>query len=232
MGLIALFLGLVSLLGCGPSGSEHTEDYLIRVGERKVTAREFLKAFELAQAAYPGSVAQNPEEIKEARKQLLEEMGTELVMAERAGELGLAVSDAELDAAVAAVKSDYPPGVFEQTLVESAVSFEAWKHRLRARLLMEKLMDAELRGKIVISADEVATYYDQHFRGKAAGADTDEKFKELKETIVAELQRQKIEDAFGPWIARLKEKYPVEVNRQAWARLQGPEPDAAPGGTK
>jgi hypothetical protein len=232
VGLIALFLGLASLLGCGPSGSEHTEDYLIRVGERKVTSREFLKAFELAQAAYPGSVSQNPEEIKEARKQLLDEMGTELVMAERAGELGLVVSDAELDAAVAAVKSDYPPGVFEQTLVESAVSFDAWKHRLRSRLLMEKLMDAELRGKIVISAEEVADYYDQHFRGKAMGADTDEKFQKLKETIVAELQRQKIEDAFGPWIARLKEKYPVEINRQAWARLQGPEPGAAPGSSR
>jgi hypothetical protein len=227
--LIALFLGLVSLLGCGPSGSEHAEDYLIRVGERKVTVREFLKAFELAQMAYPGSGAQNSDGMKEARKQLLNEMATELVVFKRAEELGLFVSDAEFEAAVAAVRSDYPPGVFEQTLIESAVSFDAWKHRLRSRLLMEKLVDAELRGQIAISAEEVADYYDQHYRGKAAGADTDEKFQRLKETIVADLQRQKIEDAFGAWMARLKEKYPVEVNREAWGRLEGPESGAAPG---
>jgi hypothetical protein len=224
VGWIALFMGLVSLWACGPSGSEHAEDYLIRVGERKVTVREFLQAFELAQTAYPGSDAQKPAGMKEARTQLLNEMATELVMFKRAGELGLSVSDAELEAAVAAVRSDYPPGVFE-----SAVSFDAWKHRLRSRLLMEKLVDAELRGQIAISAEDVAGYYDQHYRGKAAGADSDEKFQRLKETIVADLQRQKIEDAYGAWIARLKEKYPVDVNREAWGRLEGPEPGAAPG---
>jgi len=228
-GWIALFLGLVSLWGCGPPASEHAEDYLIRVGERKVTVREFLKAFELTQMAYPGSVAQSPATQKEARQQLLDEMATELVISKRAAEVGLFVTDAEFEAAVAAVRSDYPPGVFEQTLIESAVSFDAWKHRLRSRLLMEKLVDAELRGQIAISAEDVADYYDQHYRGKAAGADTDEKFQKLKETIVADLQRQKIEDAFGAWIARLKEKYPVEINQEAWGRLEGPEPGTAPG---
>jgi hypothetical protein len=51
----------------------------------------------------------------------------------------------------------------------------------------------------------------------------------LKETIVADLQRQKIEDAYGAWISRLKEKYPLDVNREAWGRLEGSEPGAAPG---
>jgi hypothetical protein len=51
----------------------------------------------------------------------------------------------------------------------------------------------------------------------------------LKETIVADLQRQKIEDAFSAWIARLKEKFLVDVNREAWGRLEGAEPSAAPG---
>jgi hypothetical protein len=229
VGRIALFLGLLSLLGCGPSGSEPVEDYLIRVGERKVTVREFLKAFELAQAAYPGSVSQNPSGLNEARTQLLNEMATELVMAKRAGDLGLFVSDAEFEAAVAAVRSDYPPGVFEQTLIESSVSFDTWKQRLRSRLLMEKLVDAELRGRIAISPEDVAGYYDQHYRGKAAGADSDDTFQRLKESIVADLQRQKIEDAYGAWIDRLKEKYPVDINREAWGRLEGPEPGAAPG---
>ena len=69
---------------------------------------------------------------------------------------------------------------------------------------MDKLVDAELRGQIAISPEDVAGYYDQHYRGKAAGADSDEKFQRLKETIVADLQRQKIEDAYSAWVARLK----------------------------
>ena len=51
----------------------------------------------------------------------------------------------------------------------------------------------------------------------------------MKETIVADLQRQKIEDAYDAWIARLKEKFPVDVNREAWGRLEGLEPGAAAG---
>jgi SurA-like N-terminal domain len=228
-GWVALILGLVSLWGCGPPGSEPAKDYLIRIGERKVTVREFLQAFELTRTAYPGGVAQSPAELKAARTQLLNEMATELVMFKRAGELGIFVSDAEFEAAVAAVRSDYPPGVFEQTLIESAVSFDAWKHRLRSRLLMEKLVDAELRGQIAITPEDVAGYYDQHYRNQAAGADSQERLQRLKETIVAELQRQKIEDAYGAWITRLKEKYPVDINQEAWGRLEGLEPGVAPG---
>ncbi len=229
MGWGALFWGVVSLWGCGPPDSRPAEEYLIRAGERKVTVQEFLQAFELAQAPYPGSVGQDPAGMKAARRQLLSEMAAELVMFQRAGELGLSVSDAEFEAAVAAVRSDYPPGVFEQTLIESAVSLDAWKQRLRSRLLMEKLVDAELRGQITIRPEDVAGYYDQHYRGKAAGADSEQEFQRLKQTIVADLQRQKIEDAYAAWMARLKEKYPVDVNREAWDRLAGPEPDAAPG---
>jgi hypothetical protein len=133
--------------------------------------------------------------------------------------VGLSVSDAEFEAAIAAIRTDYPPGAFEQTLNEAAVPFEAWKQRMRSRLLLEKLVEAELGPRILITREEVAAYYDRNYRGKAGAADSEEKFLKLKETIVADLRRKKLEDAFGGWIEALKEKYTVDVNPQLWAEL-------------
>ena len=230
---IGLEIAVLTVLGCSPSGSERTDDYLVRVGNRKITPHEFLQAFELAKTSHPDSIDRNPAVLQEAREQLLDEMTVELVMLNRAEEVGISVSDAELDAAIAAIKADYPPGVFEQTLTESAVPFEIWKQRMRSRLLMEKLIQAELAQRIAISSEEVADYYDQHYRGKAAGADSAEKFQRLKETIVGDLQRKKLEDGFADWINGLKQKYPVEVNQQLWADLvqqnqERPQPPASP----
>ena len=217
---IGLGIGVLVLLGCNPSGSERSDDYLVRSGKRKISAHDFLQAFELAKTSRPDSVDKNPAALQEARQQLLDEISIELVMLNRAEEVGISVSDAELDAAIAAIKSDYPPGVFEQTLIETAVPFEVWKQRMRSRLLMDKLIQAELGPQVAITPNEVAAYYDQHYRGKAGGADSEEKFQHLKETIVADLQRKKLEDAFADWINGLKQKYPVEVNQPLWTELK------------
>jgi FKBP-type peptidyl-prolyl cis-trans isomerase (trigger factor) len=214
------FLALAALPGCDPSGPPGRGEYLVRVGERTVTVREFNQAFELVKTAFPQSLDPGAAGLQEARRKLLEEMTIELVMLARAEELGLSVSDDELEAAVASVKADYPPGVFEQTLIESAVPVEAWRQRIRTRLLMEKLMEQELREKIVVTAEDLAAHYDRHYRGKAAGADSQEKFQRLKETIVADLQREKMEALYSGWIDSLKRKHSVEVNQPLWAQIQ------------
>lgn len=206
-------------MGCGPSEAERTEAYLLRVGNRTITVRDFLQAFELAKTAHPYTADPGAAALQEARRQLLNEMTAELAMLNRAEEVGLSISDAEFEAAIAAIRADYPPGVFEQTFSEAAVPFEAWKQRMRSRLLLEKLVEAELGPRIRITREEVAAYYDRHYRGKAGAADSEEKFRKLKETMVADLRRKKIEEAFGDWIDSLKEKYTVDVNPQLWAEL-------------
>lgn len=225
--ILCCFFGtILCLLACGSDGPVEAEDYLIRSGERKVTVPEFLQALEIVKTAYPDSLEPGDRSVATARSSLLEEMATELVLLQRADELGLAVTDAELEAAVAAVAADYPPGVFEQTLVESAVNPDAWQRRLRVRLLMEKVMETDLQEPAGITAEEVATYYDRHYRGRAAAAGSEEEFDRLKQAIVSDVRRQQLENTYGDWIMRLKERFPVEINPEVWGRMQ-----KAPGGS-
>ncbi len=209
-------------LACGPTASSPDDDTLVHVGTRRITAHEFLQAFELAKTAYPDGTG--AVHLSEARERLLEELSVETVLLARADALGVGVSDAELEAAVTAVRSDYPDGVFEQTLADAAVPFEAWRQRLRARLIMDKLIELELRPRTAIAPGEVAAYYDRHYRGKAAGTGSDEAFQQLQQTIVAELGRYQLEQAFGDWVAELKRTHPVDINHALWARITGTPP--------
>lgn len=209
-------------LACGPTASSPADDTLVRVGTRQITSREFLQAFELTKTAYPDGIEAGSVGLSEARDRLLEELSVEMVLLARADALGVGVSDPEVEAAVAAVRSDYPDGVFEQTLAEAAVPFEAWRQRLRSRLIMDKLIELELRPRTAIAPGEVAAYYDRHYRGKAAN--TDEAFQQLQQTIVAELGRYQLEQAFGNWVAELKRAHPVDINHALWARITGTPP--------
>jgi hypothetical protein len=224
---ISAVLTLLAVLGCGSSEPERMEDYLLRLGTLEVTRHEFMQAFELVKAAHPGGIDSNSPELQQARRQLLDEMACDLILRQHSRELGITVSPGELEAAVNAVKADYPPGVFEQTFVESALPFEAWKQRLGSRLLMDKLVEAEVRSHVTVSAEDLAAYYEQNYGGKAAGADSEQKFERLKETLVADLYRAKTEEAFSAWIDGLRSRYPVEVNASAWERLAAPGAPAA-----
>jgi hypothetical protein len=228
MGRWMVLGGALWALACGPSPPERDEDYLVRVGTHKITAREFFQAFELTKTAHPDSIDPSPAVLQDARRRLLEELTVELIMVARAAATGVVVSESELEAAIDAVRDDYPPGVFEQTLADAAVPFEAWKKRIRSRLLMDKLVAVELQPRIAITPEEVAAYYDEHYRGKAGGANSEQRFQRLQETIVADLGRRKLEEAFGTWIDELRQTYPVEVNGALWAQMTAPAPVAAP----
>jgi FKBP-type peptidyl-prolyl cis-trans isomerase (trigger factor) len=221
-------LALFAVLACGPSSPEREENYLIRLGELKVTRLEFLQAFELVKTAHPGSLDVDSPALQQACRQLLDEMTLDLILRQYALERGISVSQAELEAAVAEVKADYPPGVFEQTLVESAIPIETWKRRLRSRRLMDKLVESELQPDITITAEDLTAYYQRHYSRKAAAADSEQKFERLKETLVADLRRAKLEDAIDIWIDGLRSKYPVELNASQWALIVEPDPKAVP----
>lgn len=222
-----MVIAFFAAAGCGPPRPEHVDDYLIRLEELKVTRHEFLQAFEVVKTAHPvGGDPESPE-LQQARRRLLDEMSLDLMMLKRSQELGVTVSPDEIEAAVAAVKADYPPGVFEQTLVGAALPFGTWKQRVHSRLLMEKLVDLELRPHITITAEDIAAYYERNYKGKAAEAVSEQKFERLKELIVVDLRQAMMEEAFDAWIGGLRSKYPVEVNASLWSRITETEPPDA-----
>ncbi len=220
--MVIALLAICILTACPGPELKQQDEYLIRVGERVVTVIDFQKAFEIAEAAYPHNVLQEPAALKEAKTRLLNQMTEELILLERAKELNISISDMEVEKAVAEIKSDYPDNVFEELLLEYAVSYKSWEKGLRTRLLIEKLVEKELSDQIVITADDISKYYEKNYKADKHKPDWVENSQDLNEKIVKHLRRKKIEKIYKSWIVEIQKKYNIEINEEQWEKIIAP----------
>jgi len=217
--LTALLL-LAAIAGCSGSEQAAKGEFLIRVGEAVITEVEFNKAFEIAKAAYPHNIMQNPEDYREAQIRLFNQMTEELILLERARELNISVSDEEVEKSIARIKADYPDDeVFEQTLLEYAVSYKTWKKGIKTRLLMEKLVEQELKDQIVITPAEIAKYYKENYGHDKQKPGPAENSKEIDEIIIKHLRRKKTEKIYRSWIEEIQKRYKIEINQKKWEKI-------------
>jgi hypothetical protein len=220
-GLIGLLLFLYVFAGCMNAGSNPDDEHLIRVSDRVLTVLEFNQAFEISKTAYPHNLRHESDKFKDAQFRLLNQLMVEMIILERAEELGLYVSDAELEKAVADIKSDYPEDTFEKTLLEFAVSYESWEVRLRNRLLMEKVVDSELKNQIVITSEDIAKYYEKNVKDLKPDMDSATKMEDINEMMIKHLRQEKTEEAYKKWIKDLKQRYTIEINSIQWEKISG-----------
>ena len=207
------------LLGCGEKGSGLGNEVLISLGDRVVTVLDFNEAFEISKIEFGDSTSEQSEDLRKAQLRLLNELILELVLLERAHEIGISVTDIELERAVAAIKSDYPAGEFEETLLEFAVSYETWENRLKTRLIMEKVIEKELENRITITPEDIAEYYKKNFQGKKGESESTPAAGDINEIIVKQLRREKAEENYKSWIEELKAKYDIEINDEQWEKI-------------
>ncbi|MGB5748942.1 MAG: SurA N-terminal domain-containing protein [Desulfobacterales bacterium] len=217
--LIGLVLLCCLSTGCEQKVSDYGNEELLRVGDSVLTVHDFNEAFEISKTAYAHNIRQQSEDWRDAQMRLLNQLTVELLMLERAKELEISVSDDELEGAVSEIKSDYPEGEFEETLIEFAVSYDTWRNRLKIRLTMDKVVEAELKNRISISPEDISQYYKKNFEGKEIESDATQSSEDINETIVKQLRREKAEQAYETWIEELKTKYHIEINSEQWDKI-------------
>lgn len=216
---VVLLLSGILAGGCTDAGSEKEAHPvpLIRAGETEIHAEEFDRAFEMAMTAYPYDIVKQPRAFREAQEQVLRELVERAVLAARAKDLGLRVTPAELADAVTRIQKGYPEGAFEQALLESAVSYEAWEAALRRRLLMEKVVARELESQVTVTDEEIRDYYRAHYarKGEVPAA----LHPDIRKAIAQTLRTEKIETAYENWLEKLKARYAIEINQSEWRRI-------------
>lgn len=219
--LIGSICSLLLLLGCGDKDSGLQNQVLIRVADRVVTVLDFNEAFEISKIAFADNPSEQPGDLRAAQFRLLNELILEMILLERAHEIGINVTEIELEKAVAAIKSDYPAGEFEKTLLEFAVSYETWKNRLKTRMIMEKVIEKELENQITITPEDISEHYKKNFQDPKSESDLTPAAGDINEIIVKQLRREKAEEGYKAWIEALKAKYVIEINRQQWEKISG-----------
>ncbi len=215
--LLMIVMILPALDGCSRKKVE--EEYLLRVRGLSMTPSEFNQAVKaVSEEAFPGEQNVAPEVLNDLRMRVLTQITEEMMIGAYAADLGIQVSDEELDKAVADIKADYPDNTFEETLLENAISFQFWRNQLATRLLVEKVIAKELILPVQITSEDIAEYIKANYPD---GVPKDENPDAFNQKIVTHLRRQKAELGYKEWIDGLRQRYPVEINRPAWDRMVG-----------
>jgi hypothetical protein len=225
-----LLAGILAWTAC------HREDdlssmVLMRIGDRIVTVDEYQRDFKLYRTAADVYPDEDAAVNRDLQIRFVGQLVDQLVLLEHARTLAIDVSDRELATAFEAIQSDYPDDVFEQLLLENAITVEQWKASLRNRLIIERVIRQELEENVRIGEEDMAQFMAQLHQDRSKDApgqtvDTEQPAP-TDESIVDQLRRSKTEVAYTEWMAALKKKYPVEINQNILNEVLAPEGDAA-----
>ena len=212
------FVCLPSLLLVACNLHERDENaYLFKIGASGVSVAEFKRALEIEQ---PNALSGQGEGDLEAVLTFLNQMIEERLLLARAEELGMIIENADLEAAIEKIRADYPDDTFEETLLESAVSFNQWREQLRRRLLLERVVRQELEGQVEIAPEDVAAYYAEHYAARdSAEAEAPMTAESINAAIVTHLRRTKAQEQYPAWIQGLQERFGLAVDWERWHQL-------------
>lgn len=77
---------------------------------------------------------------------------------------GIAVSEADVETAVKNIKSKYSmtDEKFNETIMKEGLTPETYKQKLREQIILSRLIDTEVRSKILVSEQEVDSFLSSH----------------------------------------------------------------------
>lgn len=160
--LLSLFL----VFSATAASAEIVESIVARVGDRIITRTEFKERLETELAEIErGAPPDEVEGIKQRRREnLLDDMISELLIRDRAEQIGITVTDAEVQQSVERLKQQYgldSDEAFEESLQQAGMSRLDMEKRLRETLRSNKLFGRELRARSQLSDRELRKRYDR-----------------------------------------------------------------------
>jgi len=224
--LVMMFLG-------GPARGASPVDRIVAVVNSDVITQ-----FDLDRQAAPylkrimaqeAGDARKAEITAQVRQQVLSDMIEESLIDQAAKRLGINVTDGEVEGMIQDVMNTrgLTPGELNERIAQEGLSMDTYRKQLRSHFYKMKILNREVKSKIVVTDEEIGAYYREHqdlYEGREAarirqillivtpGATGQEK----------EAQRAKAEDLLG----RLRSG--ASFSELAMANSQGPA--AAAGG--
>jgi peptidyl-prolyl cis-trans isomerase SurA len=114
----------------------------------------------------------DPEELKrkdedaylQTRRRVLDDLVNEKIALEKVRELGIQVTSREVDAAIERIKqtNQLTHEDLIASLKKNGMSYEDYQGKIKSDLERAKLINLEVKSKIIITEEKIAAYYDAH----------------------------------------------------------------------
>lgn len=153
---------LLFLWGCLDDDARQLDE-VASVNGQSITFREVeARRARLFSGISARVVTDNDEELRRQYLYVLRQMIEEKVICQYMEKKGLDLELGSLEAEEERIRGDYPPGAFEQMLLEEGINLDSWRADLRRTLLVRKYVDTVLQPEIVPTPEEIQEYYNTH----------------------------------------------------------------------
>lgn len=157
---------IASVLAALPAGAVVVDGIAAVVNGDIITLLELERAGRAAldprQRAVPP--AGQEQERRAALLPVLDQLVLERLQAQRARELGIQVSEQEVDAAIAGVREENRMNdeMLERLLQERGMTREDYRREMRGQLLLQKLVRQEIGSRTTVTDAEIEAYFAEH----------------------------------------------------------------------
>jgi peptidyl-prolyl cis-trans isomerase SurA len=113
-----------------------------------------------------------PEQVErtllKAREDILSSLIDKLIVAQRAKKVGISVADSELDNSISRIveRNKTTPEKFWQQIVLMGSNEHDYRELIRSQILQERLIDYEIRSRVVVNEERIREYYDKNYAQK------------------------------------------------------------------
>ncbi|MHB8773451.1 MAG: peptidylprolyl isomerase [Syntrophales bacterium] len=158
-GAVAAVL-LLLLAACrGQDAPSLVAQPVAKVNGEGIDRSEFERRLAAEAAFAKGEKPLKSEQYERLKEDVVVRLVEERIMLQRARELLITVGDAELDARIEEIRKDYANGSFAALFGNDAIDYPAWKEALRRRILLEKVIAADVNARIQVTEPEAELYY-------------------------------------------------------------------------
>ncbi len=165
----AAVLGALALLAASPADAEIIEQILVKVNGEIFTKTD-LEARQVAalrQKNLQGEPTdeQLKRELAEITPQIMVDAVTEMLLVQRAKELGYRLTDDQFKQAVDNIRKEYKLDTeekFQAALKQEGMTMSDLRRQFERQMLVQRVEQVEIFGKIAVSEDEARRYYQEH----------------------------------------------------------------------
>lgn len=159
-----IFLKILAIIllshSCLHKEEEKVKERIIAiVNDEAITETEYLQEKGLNSLF---QMKTSTEELNILKRNILGKLIDKKILLNEARRKNIYVTDQEVDAEIAKIKSDFPENRFENLLKENAIPYDVWRNKLKESLTIQKLLQNISETSPKISEEEIYVYYKSH----------------------------------------------------------------------
>jgi peptidyl-prolyl cis-trans isomerase C len=158
---ITLLVLVLNISGCEKPEIKE-EKVFVKVGKQTITLNQFDGA--LKRLLPEGTSDIKADELRNLKRNLLNQLIEEELVIEEARRMGIDVSEEELASEIVDIRREYGDEDFREAVVLRYGGLESWKEEIRRKILVRKVVGEVMEAMVEVTDDEAKAYYEKNIK--------------------------------------------------------------------